>query len=141
MRLFSEAERQQIVDRLRDMRNPVKIVYFTQELDCEACPVVRELLEDVVELSDKLTLEIYNFHVDKDKVAQYRVDKTPAIIVEGAKDYGIRFYGLPAGFEFAALLEDILQVSQGRSNLQPEFVSRLADLKSPVHLEVLVTPT
>lgn len=141
MRLFSEGERQQIVERLSAIQNPVKLVHFTQELDCESCAVVRDLLEDVVELSDKLTLQVYNFHVDKEKVAQYRVDKTPATVVEGARDYGIRFYGLPAGFEFAALLEAILQVSQGRSNLRPELVSQLAELRSPVHLEVLVTPT
>ena len=99
------------------------------------------MLEEVAALSPKLSLEIYNFVLDKEKAATYGVDKIPATVVRNAKEYGIRFYGLPAGYEFATLLDAILAVSQGESGLKPETKEKLAKIIQPVHLEVLVTPT
>ncbi len=141
MATLSDQERQQVAERLREMNNPVKIVHFTQQFECDPCAITYDILKDVAELSPLLSLEVYNFQTDKDKVAEYRVDKVPATILVGAKDYGIRFYGLPAGYEFAALLEDTIQVSRGTSGLQPEISAQLGKLTGPVHLEVLVTPT
>jgi glutaredoxin-like protein len=141
MPTLSEKERQQVAERFQAIENPVKLIHFTQELECETCAIAGEILGEIVELSPKLSLEIYNFHADKEKAAQYGIDKVPATILEGARDYGVRFYGLPAGFEFATLLEGILKVSRGQSGLSPEIAERLRELTTPVHLEVLVTPT
>jgi glutaredoxin-like protein len=138
---LSAENQQRIRERLKNMENPVKLVHFTQALRCEACVPTRELLQELVQLSDKLSLEIFNFQLDKRKVAQSRIDKVPATLVEGAKGNGIRLYGLPAGYEFAVLLEDILAVSRGNSGLSPESVKRLRALTEPLHLEVFVTPT
>jgi alkyl hydroperoxide reductase subunit AhpF len=74
-------------------------------------------------------------------VAEYAVDKVPATAIRNGKDYGIRFYGLPAGYEFAALLDGILAVSKGDSGLQPESREKLAQLTQPLHLQVFTTPT
>jgi glutaredoxin-like protein len=140
MAALSKDERQQISEHIKEVQNPVKLVHFTQELDCELCPQTRDLLEDVALLSDKLSLEIYNSLLDKEKVAQYGISKVPATVIEGEKDYGIRLYGLPAGYEFAVLLLDILQVSRRNSGLRPESVEKLRNLAQPLHLEVFVTP-
>lgn len=141
MGALSKQDRQLIVEKLKQMRHPVKLIHFTQERDCELCQITRELLQDVAQLSDNISLEIYNFKKDKSKVAEYRIDKVPATVVQGAKDFGIRFYGLPAGYEFVTLLEDILQVSKGTSGLSLESVKKLRKLTVPLHLEVFVTPT
>ena len=101
----------------------------------------KELLSELLGLSDKLSLEVYNFLLDKEKVAEYAVDKVPATAVRNGKDYGIRFYGLPAGYEFATLLDAILSVSQGDSGLKAENREKLAKVTQPVHLQVFVTPT
>ena len=140
MAALSKDERQQISEHIKEVQNPVKLVHFTQELDCELCPQTRDLLEDVALLSDKLSLEVYNSLLDKEKVGQYGISKVPATVIEGEKDYGIRLYGLPAGYEFAVLLLDILQVSQRNSGLRPESVEKLRNLAQPLHLEVFVTP-
>lgn len=141
MAILSEKVRQQIQEQLKEMTEPVKLVHFTQEIGCELCPQIQQLLEELVSLSHKLSLEIFNFQIDKQKTAHYRVDKVPATIVEGQKDYGIRFYGLPAGYEFAVLLQDIIQVSHGKSGLSPVSIEKLRSLSAPTHLEVFVTPT
>ena len=84
---------------------------------------------------------MYNFLLDKEKVAEYRIDKVPATAVRDGKDYGIRFYGLPAGYEFSTLLDAIVSVSKADSGLGAESKEKLTQVTHPVHLEVFVTPT
>jgi alkyl hydroperoxide reductase subunit AhpF len=84
---------------------------------------------------------VYNFVTDKEAVRKYSIDKIPATVVEGEKDYGIRFFGIPTGYEFGTLIEDIIMASKGDSGLQPETREALSELGEPVHLQVFVTPT
>jgi len=139
--LISDDDALEIRERLKSMVHPVKLVHFTQELNLEYGREAKELLSELLGLSDKLSLEVYNFLLDKEKVAEYAVDKVPATAVRNGKDYGIRFYGLPAGYEFATLLDAILSVSQGDSGLKAENREKLAKVTQPVHLQVFVTPT
>jgi alkyl hydroperoxide reductase subunit AhpF len=53
----------------------------------------------------------------------------------------VRFFGLPAGYEFAALLDDIVDVSRGRTQLSAATREAVAALPGPLHLQVFVTPT
>ena len=141
MGLIHEEDATAIRQRLQAMVYPVKLVHFTQELSIEYGRETRQLLEEVAALSDKLSLEVYNFLLDREKVAEYGVDKVPATAVRNGKDYGIRFYGIPAGYEFASLLDAILEVSQEASALSQQTKERLSEITQPVHLQVFVTPT
>ncbi len=141
MGFIGDADALEIRERLREMVNPVKLVHFTQALNVEYGPETQQLLEELAALSDKLSIEVYNFLLDKEKVADYGVDKVPATVVRNEKDYGIRFYGLPAGYEFSTLLDAILNVSKGDSGLQEESKEKLRQITKPLHLEVFVTPT
>ncbi len=125
----------------QNLVNPVRLVMFTQEIECEYCAETRQLVEEIAELSPKITAEIYNFVTDKPKAEEYKVDKIPAIAVIGQKDYGIRFYGIPSGYEFTTLLEDIVDVSRGESGLSEASKKAIATLTKPVHIQVFVTPT
>jgi glutaredoxin-like protein len=99
------------------------------------------LLEEVADLSDKIQLTVYNFQVDKEVAEKYKIDKIPATVLEGKKDYGIRYYGIPSGYEFSSLLEDIVDVSKNESGLTDDSKQMLAKIKKPLHLQVFVTPT
>jgi len=99
------------------------------------------LAEEVARLSDQLTVEIYNFVTDKAKAEELRIDKIPAIAVIGAADYGVRFYGIPSGYEFASFLHAIHAVAAGKPELSEEGLKVLAELTEPVHIQVFVTPT
>jgi len=138
---LNERDRREIQAQLKDLTGPVRLVNFTQELACQYCRETELLLNEVKELSDKISLEVYNFQLDKEKVAHYRVDKIPATVVEGSKDYGIRFYGIPLGYEFASFLAAIKDVSRGGTDLKAEARAALARIAQPVHLQVFATPT
>lgn len=141
MALLNERDRREIQAQLAALTGPVKLVNFTQELACQFCRETEQLLREVKDLSDRISLEVYNFQLDKDKVAQYGVDKIPAIVIEGARDYGIRFYGIPMGYEFLPFLEAIKDVSRGSTGLSPETRAALAEIAAPIHLQVFTTPT
>lgn len=125
---------------------PVKLVMFTQEMECQFCTETRQIVEEIAALSDKIEAEIRDFVADKATAELYRIDKIPAIAVvqlEDGKerDYGIRFYGIPSGYEFTSVIEDIIDVSKGESGLQPRSKEAVAAITEPVHFQVFVTPT
>lgn len=141
MPLITDAVRRQAQMLLGNLANPVRLVVFTQEMECEHCRENRQLAEEVAALSDRLSLEVYNFLLDKEKVGEFKPERVPALIVAGEKDYGIRFYGVPAGFEFTTLLNAIHLVGRGDSGLLPQTRERLAALAEPLDISVFVTLT
>jgi len=141
MALIQDTDKAKVREILGRMDQPVRLVNFTQELECQYCRETRQLLEEVAGFSDKLTLEVHDFLLEKAKAETYKVDKIPATVLIGEKDRGIRYYGIPAGYEFATLLEDIVMVSRGDSGLSLASRGKLAGLKDPLHLQVYVTPT
>jgi glutaredoxin-like protein len=141
MGLFRDEDIVEIRSRLEGMMNPVKLLHFTQELNLEYGREAQELLTELAAQSDKLSLEVYNFLLDKEQVAEYGVDKVPATVIRNGKDYGIRFFGLPVGYEFSTLIDMILAVSKGDSGLQQESKEKLKKLTEPLRLQVFVTPT
>ncbi|MCS7082391.1 MAG: thioredoxin family protein [Bacteroidetes bacterium] len=141
MPLLRDQERELVRQELAGLRDPVRLVYFTQELECQYCRETRQLLEEVAALSDAISLEVYNFALDREQAALYGVDKIPATVVMGDSDVGIRLYGIPSGYEFASLLEAIRLLSTGQTGLSEELIERVRRLDQPVDLQVFVTPT
>jgi glutaredoxin-like protein len=128
-------------DLARMLVNPVTLTVFTQEIECDYCKEARELIEEIGLLSDKIKIQVLDFIKDKERAAQYQVDKVPAVVIEGPKKSKVKFYGVPAGYEFNTLIKDIVLVSRGETELTAETKRRLGDIKKPVHVKVFVTPT
>lgn len=141
MAILTEDVRSKVQKELEELPEKVKLVVFTQEFECAHCRENTSLAQEVASLSDKLDIEVHDFVLDKEAVERYGVDKIPAIAVEGEKDYGVRFYGVPAGYEFSSFIEAIKSVSAGESGLAAKTQEALAGLKDPLHLQVFVTPT
>jgi glutaredoxin-like protein len=145
-----EATRKKLEDGLV---NPVNLIFFTQEpsrlllpdqikgQECLFCKETRLLLEEVSSLSSRISMTVYDFSADKDKAAEYGVDKIPALIIKSERDLGIRFFGIPSGYEYMSLLEAILDVSRGQNSLSPKTRQALQSLGKDVHIQVFVTPT
>jgi glutaredoxin-like protein len=142
MSLIPEEHKEHIKSELEEkLENPVKIVMFTQEVECQYCAQTRQLLSEIAALSDKIMLQIHDFVADAEKAKEYGVDKVPAIAIIGEKDYGVRFYGLPYGYELQTLLEGIITVSRARTDLSDSTKAKVREIKSPLHIQVFVTLT
>jgi len=143
MGLVPEEHKTHLKEELQEgMKEPVRIVVFTQEIECEFCKESRELVQEVASLMpDKIIVEIYDFVKDAEKAKEYGVDKVPAIAIVGKRDYGIRYYGIPYGYEFNAFVDNIINVSKGTTNLSEDTKKKLQSIEKPVHIQVFVTLT
>ncbi len=141
MGLIKEAQQEQLKEKFKELDRNVKLVFFTQETECRYCEDTRQLMEDIASLSDKIAVEVHDFVSDKDQVEKYSIDKIPATVVEGEKDYGIRFFGIPAGYEFTSLINAIMAVSRGEAGLSDETKASLGKLKDAVNIQVFITLT
>jgi len=141
MAFINETQQEKLKEQFKELSGDVKLIVFTQEIECQYCRETRQLMEEVSALCDKISLEIYDFVKDKEKAKEYHIDKIPATVVEGKKDYGIRFYGIPAGYEFTSLINDIVTLSRDTTDLSEETKAALKKLEEPLHIQVFVTLT
>lgn len=124
------------------LRDPVKLIVFSQSLAAaELCAQNEQLVGEVAALSDKISVEVLNLAIDRERAEAYGVDQVPAIVVEGARNYGLRFYGVPAGYEFGNLIDAIVAASTGEAALSDDTKTALEGLGSDVDIKVFSTPT
>ena len=146
MALLSPADQQKLRESFREMTRPVRLLFFTQTLDCETCVQTRQILDELPALSEKIAIEEVNFILEKETAAQYGIDRVPAIAVVGddggrPRDSRIRFLGAPAGYEFISLVQAVLLVGGHVSTLTDANRQRLAAVDKPVVMQVFTTPT
>lgn len=120
---------------------PVKLTVFASELGGDNNTQAVALIREVAALSDQLSVTVLNPHIDREQAAAYGVTESPVVVVEGARDYGIRFLGIPAGYEFSNLIDSIIAVSTGETGLTEETKAALAGLTEDVTIKVFATPT
>ncbi len=143
MALFDEKVKTQLGQILAKLSDRVNLLYFTQELECGSCKDTHTFLEEFIALSDKLGLSTFDFVKDKEKADYYKVDKIPAILLLDSRnnDTGIRFYGMPAGYEINSFIQSIMEASGVRQPLPAPLASRAANIAKDVRIQVFVSLT
>jgi glutaredoxin-like protein len=119
----------------------VKIIYFEQSIGCDSCAPTRRALEQIARDDPRVVLEVLNLVLDKEKAAEYGVDRVPAIIISAPGCDRIRYYGAPLGNELPTLLQAIDMAVTGETALSDDSRAWLKDAANPVTLQVFFTPT
>ena len=142
MSILTERDRAAVRTELAKLAGPVKLVVFSQELVAgDLCRQNEALAREVAELDDRISVEVLNPAIDRERAAAYGVDQVPAIVVEGARDWGIRFYGIPLGYEFSNLIDAVVVASTGEPALDESTKASLQALAADVEIKVFSTPT
>jgi glutaredoxin-like protein len=144
MPLLSEQDRQIVRGHLAVMEESMRLLFFTQTIGApETVLVAREVLDEIVSLSDLVTLEEVNFVLDQDRARQYGVQEIPTtVLLKGGEDTRIRFLGAPAGYEFMSLIEAVILAGTNDSGLTPQSRALVArHVTAPLDIQVFVTPT
>jgi alkyl hydroperoxide reductase subunit AhpF len=153
MPLLDQETRTQIGQMFEQLEGPVELAFYTRRAsplvlpgqtyeDCPSCADEEELLGELAELSDKLTLQVHDIGSGQQAGGEAAVERVPALILRGRETAGqVRFFGLPSGYEFSTLITDIVDVSRGNIELSEKTRSELGALADPVHIQVFVTPT
>ncbi|MDR5696557.1 MAG: thioredoxin family protein [Armatimonadota bacterium] len=107
--------------------------------DCQTCEATQRLLEEVAAADPRIRLQVRSIVTDAEQARAAGVEGIPAILIG---EHGrARYYGIPAGLEFAVLVEGLVAASRGDSGLRPQTRQALAYLERDVHIRVFVTPT
>ena len=114
---------------------------FASELGAETNAQTVALIKEVAALDDRISVAVLNPHIDREQAQAYGVEVAPAVVVEGAQDYGIRFLGMPGGYEFSNLIDSIVAASSGEAGLTEDTKAALAGLGEDVVIKVFATPT
>ncbi|MBN1390713.1 MAG: thioredoxin family protein [Candidatus Thermoplasmatota archaeon] len=146
MELMDKDTKEHVKEALGEMKGPVHVMVFTAEDGCMACKETLSIVEEISALSERITVKHLDMEKDRKLAEKYGVDKTPAIVImrgtEQKYEYlGIRFFGIPAGYEFTSLLDAILTVSKGSIGISEEGQKFLRGLTKDIHIQVFVTPT
>jgi glutaredoxin-like protein len=142
MSLIPEEHKEHVKKQLaEDLVAPVRIVMFTQQMECQFCAQTKQLITEVAALNDKINAEVHDFVADAELARKLGVDRIPATVILGEKDYGIKFYGLPYGYEFQSFMSALTIVSRRRTDLSEKTKAQIRDLRVPVHIQVFVTLT
>jgi len=125
----------------REFRETVTLKLFSQAIGCDTCQTVEGLLKELVDTvgEDRLKYELHTPLLEKELANKYGIDRVPTIVIEGDRDYGIRYTGLPAGLEFSTLASAIIQVSKREPNLSAKTLELLKDITAPIEIMVFVT--
>ena len=142
MAILAAKDEEAVRKEFERLTGPVKLVVFSQELVAgELCRQNEQLMKEVAALSEHLSVEVLNPAIDRERAEAYGVSDVPVTVVEGARDYGIRFLGIPAGYEFSNLIDSIIAVSRGEASLSDATKASLATLPGDVEIKVFSTPT
>lgn len=151
MPLISPSDQEKLREAFADMTRPVRLLFFTQTLDCETCVQTRQILDELPPLSDKITIDEVNLILEGDTAKAYGVDRAPAVAItyrepspgsaDEWKDSRIRFLGAPAGYEFISLVQGVLLAGGREPQLSEASRQRLAAVTRPVTMQVFTTPT
>ena len=134
----------------RDLPSRVRVDFFSQKpspifvagrSECETCEDVRKLMREIAGLTDKVSLSTFDIEADKDWAAKLGVDKVPAIVLRGAANRAIRYFGTPVGSPFLAFIEMIVASSKGGTPARPDTLKLLKRLRDPVDVKVFVQPS
>ncbi len=138
--LLNEKLRAEIAKVLGDLPAPVTLTLFTKA-DCPTCDDLVKLVAEMTEVHPQIRQRVLSFEKEPAEAMSLGIEDAPAMAVTGERDYGIRFYGTPGGYEFATFLDAIRSVSRGVSELTEDLRQKLVGLGKPVRIRVFVTPT
>ncbi|MEM0121177.1 MAG: thioredoxin family protein, partial [Thermoprotei archaeon] len=125
----------------KDLENDVRILVFTSRDNCEYCEPTTEILRELASLSPKIKLEEHDYNAEKQLAESMGVDKVPATVILASNGAKLYYFGIPSGYEFRSLLDDIIDVSKSITRLPEEVRAQIKGISDPVHIKVFVTPT
>ena len=75
----------QISEAFANMQEPVQVLYFGTQDNCEYCAETQQLLKEVTTINDKIELSVYDIQEHQDIAKKYNVTNAPGIVI-AAKD-------------------------------------------------------
>jgi len=140
--LFRPEEEEKVRKLLAALERPVELLvaHGPEETplpgarDIDFGAETQRIAEELAALGEKITVRV--------EEEPEGFDRYPAIAVRpDGEDAGVRYDGLPWGYELASLVGAILEAGKRVSSLAEQSLERLAALDRDLAIDVFVTPT
>src|SRR5580704_3587274 len=94
----------------------IGLLLFTSKRGCPYCTQAKQLLGEIASLSDKVRLEVLDREEESARVDELEVDCAPTTVISGTGGARLYYFGMPAGRQLRSLIEDVIDVSRGRTD-------------------------
>jgi glutaredoxin-like protein len=139
--MFSESDRAALERRFASMGDPITLLVFADD-----GPISRQLTEFANALAatspSKLRVEVQGVDGGKNpRMRELKLDHWPVMMPTKADFSRIRYYGVPAGYEIAPVVEGLVELSVSRTGLSPRAKEALVTVRRKANIKVFVLPT
>jgi alkyl hydroperoxide reductase subunit AhpF len=142
MAIFRTEDEARVRELFADLVRPVELLvaHGPEETplpgarDIDFAAETERVVRELAELSPLVSVRV------DDQPAGF--ERYPAVSVQPeGRDVGVRYYGLPWGYELSSLIGAVLEAGRMESSLSPETLDRLEALDRDLAIDVFVTPT
>ena len=140
------SERAQIRQQFAAIEGPLKLEYYHQSPrrvmvpgrpDKPSCELAKELYEEIAELSDHISLTIYEHEESQEQVKRRDIVDVPCVLIRGELNRPLRFYGAPNGHLLVAMIRAMVLASTRQSKPSVKMKRILGKLRRPTRLRLL----
>ena len=117
----------QLQGYLQNLRQPIQLIASLDDSDSSA--ELRELLQDIVGLSDKVSLDESGTDARKPSF----------VIAKQGETRGVRFAAIPMGHEFTSLVLALLWTGGHPPKVEPEVIEQIQSLDADMKFEVYMS--
>lgn len=136
--MLKESTKQIIRGSLGQLKQPVRLVLFTSDTGCDACPDALLAARAIKAASTRIALETYDVVMDRDKSEEYGVKLVPTFVVQSKDGRAVRFSGTLEGVSLLLLLDAVVGIAGGREWFPDKIGSTLKKLSQTVPVQVLL---
>ena len=140
------SERAQIRQQFEAIEGPLKLEYFHQSPrrvvvpgrpDRPSCELAKELYEEIADLSDQISLTIYEHEESAEQVKRRDIVDVPCVLIRGELNRPLRFYGAPNGHLLVAMIRAMVLASTRQAKPSVQMKRILGKLRRPARLRLL----
>ncbi len=139
-------ERAQIRQQFAAIEGPLKLEYYHQSPRRvmvpgrpvrPSCEIAKEIYEEIAELSDQISLTIYEHEESAEQAKRRDIIDVPCVLIRGELNRPLRFYGAPNGHLLVAMIRAIVLASTRQAKPSVQMKRLLSKLRRPSRLRLL----
>lgn len=143
---LASSERAQIRQQFAAIEGPLKLEYYHQSPrrvmvpgrpDKPSCVLAKELYEEIAELSDQISLTVFEHEESEEQVARRDIVDVPCVLIRGELNRPLRFYGAPNGHLLVAMIRAMVLAATRQSKPSVKMKRILGKLRRPTRLRLL----
>jgi len=136
--MVKDSTLQIIKNSLAELKAPVRLVLFTSDRGCDACPDAVATAQAIKAAAPKIALESYDLTMDRDKTEEYAIKRVPSLVVQSTVGRSVTFSGAVEGISLLMLLDAINGVASNRKWFPDRIASTLTLLRREVLVQVFL---